>query len=284
MAELHRRRVDTGSKVVLFLSSSPAIANTHYIAACWAAGRDEETRLRCEEMIGQSAFWLALPVAAASERTLSPEDPGGLLVQRLNMNSMRGTLVFDGALCIGWLGCLSEGSSCEHSELCSETLIELCVQAHRSMSVDAPPPHILCSSDGRVEACSRGGDTWIDAHRREALTDSCRSFDFEQKERSLCVIGGHVFACTRLEGDNDLLLFSAPEGPSGAPRPDFLPERQRQIAQLTMLGLSSREIAEHIGASDDAVRRQLSKLYRLFGVRRKASLVDLFGGLVFPRA
>ena len=60
---------------------------------------------------------------------------------------------------------------------------------------------------------------------------------------------------------------------------DELTRREREIAELAALGLSSRQIAERLVVSVRTVDNHLQRVYRKLGIARRAELP----GLVSPR-
>ena len=59
--------------------------------------------------------------------------------------------------------------------------------------------------------------------------------------------------------------------PSGSPR---LTDRQTRILELVASGLENKEIAHHLGISEQAVKEHVSNLLRLFGAPNRAALAD----------
>lgn len=49
--------------------------------------------------------------------------------------------------------------------------------------------------------------------------------------------------------------------------------RERQIVDALLRGLSNKEIAQHLGVSDQTVKNQLTRLYRKIGVSGRVDLM-----------
>ena len=64
-------------------------------------------------------------------------------------------------------------------------------------------------------------------------------------------------------------------------QPDFRPtadpsvctDRERQVLQLLMQGMTNRQIAHRLSIAEDTVKKHLQHVYKKFGVRRRALLI-----------
>jgi DNA-binding CsgD family transcriptional regulator len=64
-------------------------------------------------------------------------------------------------------------------------------------------------------------------------------------------------------------------------QPDFRPtadpsvctDRERQVLQLLVQGMTNRQIADRLSIAEDTVKKHLQHVYKKFGVRRRALLI-----------
>lgn len=62
------------------------------------------------------------------------------------------------------------------------------------------------------------------------------------------------------------------EQPHGAPPPDGLTQREREVALLVADGLRSREVAERLGIASQTVKSHLKTIFDKLGVRNRVEL------------
>lgn len=105
--------------------------------------------------------------------------------------------------------------------------------------------------------------SWLFAIGRNLLRDSWRRY--RPPDRAIAVVdlepGPEEIAIHRSEFDELLAAMSA------------LPDRQREIVELRMSGLSMREIAEIQGTSEDAVKTAQTRAFRTLRTRMRQGAV-----------
>jgi DNA-binding CsgD family transcriptional regulator len=82
----------------------------------------------------------------------------------------------------------------------------------------------------------------------------------------------HMTAYRMRAGIDNLAVFSIPLGTVAAVR--GLTTAEREVLAEVLAGASNRQIAERRGTSERTVANQVARLFRHFGVRSRAQLVD----------
>ena len=73
----------------------------------------------------------------------------------------------------------------------------------------------------------------------------------------------------RRQGDRRQASAAAPPARAAA----LFTEREREIVDLLMQGMSNRQIAHSLGIAEATVKKHLHHVYRKFGVRSRALLI-----------
>ena len=55
---------------------------------------------------------------------------------------------------------------------------------------------------------------------------------------------------------------------------DYISDREQEVLELAIIGLSNREISSRLGISENTVRHHLKQIYRVLGVHNRAQLVQ----------
>ncbi|MFT5355346.1 MAG: DNA-binding CsgD family transcriptional regulator [Polyangiales bacterium] len=190
-------------------------------------------------------------------------------------------LVYDGALCLGWLGLLRaiDGEDFTRAELrhaqAEEKHWALTVRAiHRQDAglLRASPAHIIVDEHGRVVAASREVESWLNPPRRQRVAEAAAHIRREGSNQLL--IGRYVFeGVTISDGASSLVYLNAPLGTFGSVALGVLSPRQRQVANLVSIGMSNAESAEELSLSVHTVKQHLGAAFRLLGISRREELV-----------
>jgi DNA-binding CsgD family transcriptional regulator len=207
----------------------------------------------------------SLPVQRARRRGLvKVQEAHRQVYEPLGLSDTIRMLVFDGALCVGWFGAVRWAVAPTfkpHELRLARTYLE------------GAAAHSVCDLSGAVVAHSYQVGHWLTRDRRRRVRESVRFAAVKGHARA--VIGNYAWRVARLEGSSgDLVYLNAPLGSFGAVNLSVLSTRQRQVAQLIALGLTTKEVAEELGLSPHTVKQHLSRAYRLLGVRRREQLIE----------
>ncbi len=192
-------------------------------------------------------------------------------------------LVYDGAVCIGWFGCLrardapdfdrqSLNLAQEHAD---RWVTELAARNRRDNKLlQESPAHIVVAENGQILAATPEVAPWLSRRRARTFANAAR--EIRRTGPMSHVVGSYLFRGVELHSDDSsLVYFNAPLGTFGNVALAALTPRQIQVARLIAVGLSAAECAEELGVALPTVKQHLANVYRLVNVSRREELVAI---------
>jgi DNA-binding CsgD family transcriptional regulator len=138
------------------------------------------------------------------------------------------------------------------------------------------PAHLVCDARGTVLHATAAAARWLD--RPQARGAVCRAVSERQSEGEVPPASeGRALIVLPLEGCGPTRwLVHLPSAPFPTLRPiDALTNRQRQVAELAGLGLTSQEVGRDLGIATGTAKAHLKAVYAELGITSRAELARL---------